>query len=159
MAAQRLFVLESLSTKFTLDLLSQATVLGQYVSLGIRLLYEVFSTNCAAGSPLLLAPGYEFLGHKTFENSPSVLLEIQGLFAIDAMGLSHMRLHRLFCPVSLATVRTVGMAGLRVDQQHVSLAVRLVLRELLGAQETEIDALLLPHVEFGLVRPDPSGQA
>ena len=49
------------------------------------------------------------------------------------------------------------MAGLRVDQQHVSLAVGLVLRELLGAQEAEIDALLLPHVEFGLVRPDPSG--
>ena len=78
MAAQRLFVLESLSTKFTLDLLSQATVLGQYVSLGIRLLDEVFSTNCAAGPPLLLAPGYEFLCHKTFENSPSVLIEIQG---------------------------------------------------------------------------------
>ena len=75
------------------------------------------------------------------------------------MGLSHVRLHRLFCPVSLATVRAVCVAGLRVDQQHVSLAVRLVLRELLGAQEAEIDALLLPHVEFGLVRPDSSGQA
>ena len=41
----------------------------------------------------------------------------------------------------------------------MSLAVRLVLRELLGAQQAEIDALLLPHVEFGLVRPDSSGQA
>ena len=100
MAAQRLFVLESLPAKFTLDLQSQATVLGHYVSLGIGLLYEVFSTNCAGGPALLLAPGYEFLGHKTLENSPSVLIEIQGKQTVTISLICYRRHGSASCATS-----------------------------------------------------------
>ena len=48
MAAQRLFVLESVPTQLTIDLLLKATVLRQYMSLGIRLLDEEFPTHWAA---------------------------------------------------------------------------------------------------------------
>ena len=134
MSSKRGLILKCFSTYVATDLLLKSTVFGHNMSLGIRFLYKIFSTDATFSFAILFGFNVIFSNKtldrqqlkdcigKTKENTD--IGQLYYLFCLtNSMSLPHVCLHGLISSVCLVALGTCGRSRFTMNNQNVSLTV------------------------------------